>query len=84
MKLKSYMDLKDWMEKNTPLTSTGIYEVLDKIQEIEAKEKAESIRSPLEILIALADRAIAQLETMSLHQALDNITELRNQLRAGA
>jgi hypothetical protein len=35
-------------------------------------------------LVALADRAILQLETMSLHQALDTITELRNQLRAGA
>ena len=35
-------------------------------------------------LIALADRAIAQLETMSLHQALDTVKELRNQLQAGA
>lgn len=49
MKLRSYMELKEWMEKNTPLTSSGIYEVLNKIQEIERKEQAENIRSPLEM-----------------------------------
>jgi len=41
------MELKEWMVENTPLTCLGIYDVLDKIQELESKEKAENNNSPL-------------------------------------
>ncbi|MDD5006391.1 MAG: hypothetical protein PHS33_07855 [Candidatus Omnitrophica bacterium] len=49
---------------------------------LEPAQQTDNTGSPK--LVALADRAISQLKTMSLHQALDTITELRNQLQAGA
>ena len=68
------------------LKDSGIVEILEPWHRIKTAlaelGTTPNIGSPK--LVALANRAISQLETMSLHQALDTITELRNQLRAGA